>query len=238
MGDAYFTKQSLTFLRGLARNNKRDWFESHRADYEGAIRDPLRALVEELDVRFARIAPEIVGDPRRSIFRIYRDIRFSPDKSPYKVHAAAWFFHRDGTHKVGQESHGGGAGFYFHLQPGASLLAGGIWMPPKDGLEKIRDTLAEKPAAFERLVTERALVRRFSSLDEDSMLKRVPRGYPPDHPAARWLRFRTFTMSRALADREVLSPQVPDLLEADYAQLVPLVRWLNAALGLKRAERR
>jgi uncharacterized protein (TIGR02453 family) len=234
----FFTARSLTFLRGLARTNRRDWFLAHRADYEGAILGPMRALVEEMDVRLARLAPEIVGDPKRSIFRIYRDVRFSKDKSPYKTHAACWFFHRDASHRVGQESHGGGAGFYFHVQPGRSLNGGGIWMPPREALGKLRDALAEKPAAFERAVTAPAVVRRFDGLDEDAVLTRVPRGYAPDHPAAKWLRYRSFTLGRMLTDAQVTGPRLPDLLAEDFALMLPLVRWLNDALGLKSAARR
>ncbi len=234
----YFTARSLAFLRGLARNNRRDWFEAHRAEYEGVLLQPMRDLVEEMDVRLARLAPEIVGEPRRSIFRIYRDVRFSKDKSPYKVHFACWFFHRDASHRVGQESHGGGAGYYFHLQPGGSLDAGGIWMPPREALGKIRDALAERPAAFARAVQAPAVRRRFGELDEEAVLTRVPRGYAPDHPAARWLRYKSFTLGRALSDAQVTGARLPDLLAQDFAGMLPLVRWLNGALGLKSAARR
>ncbi len=234
----FFTARSLTFLRGLARNNRRDWFEAHRADYEQEILRPMRDLVEEMDVRLARLAPEIVGDPKRSIFRIYRDVRFSKDKSPYKVHAACWFFHRDASHRVGQESHGGGAGYYFHVQPGGCLDAGGIWMPPPEALGKIRDAVAERPAPFEKVLLGEKLRRRFGGLDEDAVLTRVPRGYAPDHRAARWLRFKSFTLGRALTDAQVTGPRLPDLLAEDFALMLPLVRWINGALGLKSAARR
>src|SRR5450755_1127772 len=96
-----FSAASFRFLRGLAKNNNKTWFESHRADYETAVREPMRELVEEIDARMRRFAPEIGGDPKRSMFRINRDIRFSSDKSPYKTHAACWFAHRRGTSKVG-----------------------------------------------------------------------------------------------------------------------------------------
>ena len=234
----FFTAASLRYLRGLARNNRREWFEAHRADYEAAILRPMREFVEEMDVRLARLAPEIVGDPKRSVFRIYRDVRFSADKTPYKVHAAAWFYHRDGTHRVGQESHGGGAGFYFHFQPGGSLDAGGIWMPPREALAKIRDAMAEQPAAFRRLVTDAKVVRRFGELDTDAVLTRVPRGYAPDHPAARWLRYQSFTLGRALSDAQLTSARLPAIVAEDYAVMLPLVRWVNHALGLKPAARR
>jgi uncharacterized protein (TIGR02453 family) len=234
----YFTSASLDFLKALARNNRRDWFETHRPSYETAILGPLRDLVEEMDVRLARIAPEMVGDPKRSVFRIYRDIRFSQDKSPYKTHAACWFYHRDASHRVGQESHGGGAGFYFQIAPGNSFSGGGLWMPPREALGKLRDAMATKPALFTRIVSAAGVVRRFGELDDEAVLKRVPRGYADDHPAARWLKYRSFTMGSALTASQVTSARLPALLEQDFALLVPLVRWINTALGLKSAERR
>ena len=126
--------RALTFLRQLRRNNRKPWFEQHRAVYETEVRDPMRALVEEVDVGLARVAPEIIGDPRRSVFRIHRDVRFSRDKSPYKTQAAAWFYHADAGKGVGTEA-GGGAGFYFQLAPGECFVGGGIWMPPRPALQ-------------------------------------------------------------------------------------------------------
>lgn len=96
-----FTPATLSFLRALARNNNRPWFEAHRDEYEALVKGPMLELIEEMDVRLARFAPEIIGDRRRSMFRIYRDVLFSRDKSPYKTHAACWFYHRDGTRAVG-----------------------------------------------------------------------------------------------------------------------------------------
>src|SRR5881398_2783298 len=133
-----FTTATFGFFRGLARNNAKPWFEAHRADYEGQVREPMRALIEEMDVRLARLAPEITGDPKRSLFRIYRDIRFSKDKSPYKTHAACGFRHRDADHRVGSEAERGSAGLYFHLEPGHSFVGGGIWMPPRPSLDRLR----------------------------------------------------------------------------------------------------
>ena len=228
-----FSPDSLAFLRGLARNNQRSWFEAHRDDYERHVKTPMADFVEEMDLRLAGIAPEIVGDPKRSVFRIYRDVRFSADKSPYKKHAACWFFHGEGSSKVGREAHGGGAGFYFHLEPRASLVAGGCWMPPRPALQKFRAAIAADPQAFERIVLAPAMKKRMSGLDEGGMLKRVPRGFAADHRAARWLRFQSFTVGRSLTDAEVTGPRLTTILAKDFATIAPLVRWLNGALGLE-----
>ena len=234
----YFGAEALAFLRGLKRHNAKPWFEAHRGDYEQHVKQPMADLVEEMDLRMARFAPEIVGQPKRSVFRLHRDIRFSRDKSPYKTHAACWFFHGGGSAKVGRESHGGGAGFYFHLQPGASFVGGGCWMPPRPALNRFRAAIAKDPRGFERIVLAPSLRRRFGGLSEEEMLKRVPRGYPADHPAARWLRHQSFTVGRPLKDTEATSARLTAILEADYVAMLPLVRWLNGTLGLEPRRRR
>ena len=234
----HFGVEALAFFRGLAKHNAKPWFEAHRGDCERHVKQPMADLVEEMDLRFARFAPEFVGDPKRSVFRLYRDIRFSRDKSPYKTHAACWFFHGGGSSKVGRDAHGGGAGFYFHLQPGASFVGGGCWMPPRPALLKFREAIADDPRGFERIVFAPALRRRFGELSDEEALSRVPRGYAQDHPAARWLRHQSFTLGRKLTDAQVTSARLTALLESDYATMLPLVRWLNGTLGLKPLRRR
>jgi uncharacterized protein (TIGR02453 family) len=234
----YFGAETLAFFRGLARHNAKPWFEAHREDYERDVKQPMADLVQEMDLRFGRTAPEFVGDPKRSLFRLHRDIRFSRDKSPYKTHAACWFFHGGGSSKVGREAHGGGAGFYFHLQPGASFVGGGCWMPPRPALLKFRAAIAGDLRGFERIVLAPALRRRCGELSDEESLKRVPRGYAQDHLAARWLRHQSFTVGRKLTDAQVMSPRLTALLENDYATMLPLVRWLNGTLGLAPLRRR
>jgi uncharacterized protein (TIGR02453 family) len=231
-----FTPASLRFLKQLASHNNKPWFEAHRSDYENDVRDPMRALIEDMDVRFARFAPEIGGDPKRSMFRIYRDIRFSKDKSPYKTHASCWFHHRSATRNVGSEANEGSAGFYFHLQPGESFIGAGIWMPPRPQLNALRDAIAENPDGFDKMV--RQLPKRFGGLSTEMMTKRMPRGFAEDHAAAKWLRYQSFTTGRSLTDSQVLGTRLPQLLEREYVAILPLVRWLNGALGHRAMERR
>ena len=233
-----FSAATLGFLRNLKRHNERPWFEAHRPQYEADVKGPMRDLIEEMDVRLARLAPEIIGDPKRSMFRIYRDIRFSSDKSPYKTHASCWFYHRDGTRGVGREAAGGGAGFYFQIAPGDSFTGGGMWMPPREALVKLRDAIAEDPSGFAKIATDKRVRRRFGGLDEEAVLRRVPRGFAPDHPGARWLKFQSFVTGRALSDAQAISARLPALLAADFALMVPLVRWINGVLGLRPAARR
>ncbi len=198
----------------------------------------MRALVEEMDVRLARMVPELTGDPRHSIFRIHRDVRFSADKSPYKTNAACQFYHQDAGRGAGQDAQGAGAGLYFQLADGECFVAGGMWMPARPALEKIREAVAESPEAMERLARAPAFRRRFRALDTEAMLTRMPRGYLETHPAAEWLRYRSFTATRTMSEEEVRSPRLPDILARDFAALVPLVRWLNRAIGYRAWDRR
>jgi uncharacterized protein (TIGR02453 family) len=229
-----FTPAAFTFLRNLKRHNDRQWFEAHRADYEQHVRSPMRTLVDELDAVLGGAAPEFRGDPKRSVFRIHRDVRFSADKSPYKTNAACWLFHRDAGHGVGREAHGG-AGFYFQIEPGRCFVGGGVWMPPKPALDRIRSCLDEDHASFEAALMAPRMRRRFGALDPESMLTRVPRGFAPDHPAAAWLRYKSFTVGRELTERDTQSRRLLTTLRTDIETMLPLVRWLNAALGLPGA---
>src|SRR5215471_12284601 len=144
-----FSPAALRFFRQLATHNDKQWFETRRAEYEEQVRQPMHELITELDARLARFAPEIGGDPKRSMFRINRDTRFSKDKSPYKTNAGCWFHHRAVSRRVGSEAAEGSAGFYFHLEPGGkSMIGAGVWMPPRPQLNRIRESIAEKPDPF------------------------------------------------------------------------------------------
>ena len=225
-----FSKAALDFFRGIKKNNKKEWFEAHRSDYEREVREPMRELIGEMSSRMTKFAPEMTGDAKRSMFRINRDIRFSKDKSPYKTNAACWFFHRSAGSRVGSEAEEGSAGFYFHLEPGRSMVGGGLWMPPRPSLNKIRDAIADKPRIFEKVAT--GLEKRFDGLDTEYMLKRMPQGFAETHPAARWLKFQSFVSGKQIPDAKVCSSRLPNVLEQEFTALLPLVRFLNSALGL------
>jgi uncharacterized protein (TIGR02453 family) len=229
---------AFQFLRNLARNNDKAWFEAHRDVYEREVREPMRRLVEALDTRLGSIAPEIIGDPKGSMFRIHRDVRFSKDKSPYKTNAGVWFYHRDAGRTVGTMGEGGGAGFYVHIDPTACFMAGGIWMPARPVLLRVREAIAAQPTALARLTSAPELRRRFAGLNEDAKLRRVPQGFPPDHPAAEWLKLQSFTARAPVEPSVVTSPRLISRLSRDFGLLLPLVRWLNRALGYQPATAR
>jgi uncharacterized protein (TIGR02453 family) len=233
-----FRPDAFRFLRDLARNNEKTWFEAHRDIYEQEVRGPMRQLVETVDAKLASIAPEIIGDPKRSMFRIHRDVRFSKNKAPYKTNAGAWFYHREAGRKVGTTGEGGGAGFYFHIDPTRCFTAGGLWMPARPTLQRIREAIADQPAALARLTGAPGFRRQFEGLSEEAKLRRVPRDFPPDHRAAEWLKLQSFTASAPIEQRVVTSPHLVDRLCRDFERLVPLVRWLNRALGYQPAKTR
>ena len=234
----FFGRGTLTFLRQLKRNNEREWFQANKDRFESEVLNPLKLFVEEMDVRFGSFAPEFVGDPKRAIFRIYRDVRFSRDKSPYKTHAAAWFKHQNSAKGVGSEAHGAGAGSYFHIEPGASFVGGGIWMPPRPTLNALRDSIAAKPKEFEKSMRAPAFKRRFGKLSDEAMLTRLPRGFDPGHPAEQWLRYQSFTAGAELSDADILDRRLADKVEKDFRTMLPFVRWLNQSLGYPAKDRR
>lgn len=233
-----FPPAAQRFFRSLARHNNKPWFEENRPVYEQAIRTPMKALIEDFDVALAAVAPEIVGDPRRSMFRIHRDIRFSKDKSPYKTNAGCWFYHRAAGKGVGKETDSGGAGFYFHIDGKDSFFASGLWMPPRPALAQIREALVEDQKGFEAIVLAPAFKRRFGSLDQESRLTRTPRGYAADHPAAEWLRYQSFTVATGIPASALGGAGLVKRLAREAAAMAPFVRWLNNALGYPAARSR
>ena len=204
------------------------------------MREPLAALVEEMDVRLAELAPEIVGDPKRSLFRIHRDVRFSNDKSPYKTNAACWFYHGDAGRGVGVDDAARWRGILLphgarrvddrrrHLDAAASHARPGI-------RERIDEEHASLRAPAARPDAEEAIRRARRVGDAHAHAARVRRvaSRPPT-----LLRHQSFTLGRDLTETELYSPKLPDLLARDYARLLPIVRWFNAALGLRTLARR
>jgi uncharacterized protein (TIGR02453 family) len=139
---------------------------------------------------------------------------------------------------VGTAAVHGGAGFYFQIAPKECEVAGGIWMPPTAALNTLRMAIADDHDELQSILGQTAFRRAFGKLSEEAMLKRTPRGFDPDHPAAALLRYKSFTVSRPLSEAEVLSPRLPDIVAKRYATMLPFVRWLNRVLGLPAHSRR
>lgn len=211
----------LKFLRRLARHNNVEWFHAHRAEYDTA-RAAFELFVEELILQFNRYEDLGGVQPRDCMFRINRDVRFSADKSPYKVAMAAVIA------RGGRSSPR--AGYYVHLEPDKSVMGGGIYMPDAARLLKIRRAVDADTAHLRRILKNAAFKKLFGGLDDYDMLKTAPKGFPADHPALDLLRYKHFTATLGLTDREVLAQDFPERVVKTFRVLKPLNDWLNTAL--------
>ena len=178
----HFTPKAITFLKGLKRHNDRTWFDERKPVYEQELKAPMLALIEEVNASLLKFSPEHVRPAPRIMLRIYRDIRFSSNKAPYKTHISAWWA-RQGLEKTS------GGGFYFHLDANEIHLAGGAYMPEREQLLAIRGHIADHHAAFRKLLTAKKLTASMKAMDGQAMA-RGPKGYAPDHPAMDLLRQR------------------------------------------------
>lgn len=214
-----FPKKSLTFLRALKRNNRREWFQPRKQEYEELLRLPMQSLVAALADKCARTIPDIVFEPKKAVFRIYRDVRFSSDKSPYKTHVAASFNppHSSKEYET--------AGLYLHVEPSTVFAAGGLYMPNSSQLRKIREAIQENPGPFLAVVKNPAFKRRFRGLS-GAKLKTSPRGISPDHPMIEFLRLKQFHVSCEYSDKDIFSKSFADKIARDLRLMMPLVRWL------------
>ena len=218
-----FPKECISFLKQLKRNNCREWFEKHKENFERNAKTPMFSFIAALQPHFARFAPEFDLNPKRSIFRIYRDIRFSSDKTPYKTHIAAHFVLR------GMPKGFIGSGYYIQIEPGEFFAGGGIYLPDSDQLKKIRKAIATHGKEFLSIVENQRFRKQFAPF-EWSKLQRVPKGYDENHPMAEWLKFKQFFVGVSLPElkctNESLVNDVADICEA----AAPLVRFLNKSL--------
>lgn len=232
-----FQPAAIQFLADLAEHNERPWFQAHKRDYEALIREPFDVLVLTLAERFRSRGLPLLADPRRSIFRIYRDTRFSRDKSPYKTHQSARFGWRDadghsadGHDADGREGafaeHAHAGGGYFHFEPGGMYLGGGMYMPDRPMLEAWRQLVVRDPGSVHDAIEDAGFRRVFDGVSSHDPYKRVPTGYPADHPDAGLLRMRDVVFGRPLSDEEVLSPALPDTIADDLAAAMPVFRLL------------
>ena len=223
----YFSIKSFKFLRALARNNSREWFQAHKSAYEADVRAPFLRLLTDLQPDLAAISDQYRADPRPaggSLFRIHRDTRFANDKTPYKTHAGARLFHHR-FREVDSPS------FYIHIQPGHCFVGAGLWHPEADSLRRIRHFIADNPGAWQAAVHSPAFRRRFTLGGEQ--LARAPRGFPPDHPLIEDLKRRSFVGSIALGDELVLGPNLRRSIAGALSGLAPLVDYLCASLDLE-----
>jgi len=224
-----FPPQALTFLRGLKRNNRRDWFLAHKNQYETHVRAPMLELVTRLADDLRTFAPEIVCDQKTAVYRIYRDVRFSANKAPYKTHVAAVFPTR------GLPKHEG-AGLYFHVSPDEVWIGGGMYAPQTAQLHAVRAHIAANHRRLRAIVESPGFRRAVGRLDGEQ-LQRVPRGFPADHPAAGYLKYRQFLAGRELAPSVATTPKLYSEILGVFRNVAPLARFLNEPLGGRDRDR-
>lgn len=217
----------LAFLRDLAENNDKNWFEANKTRYERSVKEPALAFISAFAEPLAQISPHfqaIAKGQGGSLFRIYRDTRFSHDKRPYKTNTGMHF-----RHEAGEDAHA--PGFYLHLEPGDSGAGVGIWMPDGPTLNRIRETIAADVQGWAEV--KRALEgTNLKFMGRDEALKKPPRGVSADHPHVEDLKLKSFAVSCSYSDAEVLAPDFMARFAATCQAGAPLAEYLCRALGL------
>jgi uncharacterized protein (TIGR02453 family) len=214
-----FSPQALTFLRGLERNNKREWFQPRKHTYEQLVRDPLDELIECINAEFAECAPRYVTPVAKARFRIYRDTRFSHDKRPYKTRvAAAWY-------PQGMSKTAGGC-FYFHFNAKELLIFAGVYLPERAELLAIRELLAQRHEEFRDLLSSRILRKQMGEL-QGEQLSRVPKGFDKFHPAEDLVRRRQWFVEATIGAQCITTSRVTSEIMNRFRAAIPMVEFLN-----------
>lgn len=225
----YFAPEGLRFLRGLARNNDRDWFNARKPVYEAEIKRPMLAVIEAVTGAMMDFAPGHVRAPESIMMRIYRDTRFSNNKLPYKPHVSAWWVH-DGLRKTS------GAGFYLQVSSKQVEIAAGAFMPETEQLLAIRRFLMEHHQEYRKLAQARGLRRLLKNEESGEPLSRSPKGFPAEHPAADLYRQKRWGFSASLTPETATQPDFAKTVASYFRAAAPLVAMLNRPL-LVAAER-
>jgi uncharacterized protein (TIGR02453 family) len=221
-----FPPEAMQFFRGLARHNNRDWFLPRKSIFDEKVKQPMRELVELVNAGMKSYAPEHVTEPDKAIYRFYRDTRFSTDKTPYKDHIAATFPRR------GLARHEG-AGYYFGVSHKEVAIGGGVYMPMPETLRAIRERIAEHHVEFRRLIDSVAVKRLYGGMQGDKQV-RVPKGFPPDHPAADLLRHKQFLFYVELWPDIAATPQIVSTVGKYFRVIAQFVEFLNAPFEGKK----
>jgi uncharacterized protein (TIGR02453 family) len=218
-----FPKEGINFFKQLKRNNNREWFEKHKEEFGCYAKVPMQSFIIALQTHFTHFAPEFDVHPKRSIFRIYRDIRFSSDKTPYKTNIAAHFVLRNKVKGIV------GSGYYIEIGPGELYVGGGIYIPENDQLKKIRRAIAVRGEEFLSIIENRRFKKLFAPF-EWAKLQRIPKGYDESHPMAEWLKYKQFFVGVSWPESKCYRASFVDEVAGVYKELTPLVRFLNNAL--------
>ena len=218
-----FTDATLTFLRALERNNDREWFRERKTEYERQVRQPMVEFIERLALDLPRFAPDLIAAPKVSLYRVYRDTRFSKDKRPLKTHIAAIFPHRE------LNKHGG-AGLYFHVAPDLVFIGGGCYAPDPRQLYRLRQHVADNLRELLAIVEAPAFRRSFGDLGGER-LRRVPSGFAKDHPAAEYLKLKQLLAGCERPASFATGPRAYSALLRLFERLAPLIAFINEPLA-------
>jgi uncharacterized protein (TIGR02453 family) len=218
----YFREAGLKFLRSLKRNNRREWFEAHKPEFERELKQPMLALIATVNGAMEDFAPTHLRPPQKCMMRIYRDIRFSSDKRPYKTHVSAWWS-REGLEKTS------GGGYYMHVSPDEVHIAAGVYMPEREQLLAIRQYLLLHHAEVRRLLSARKLKGALEPFN-GMPLTRAPKGFPKEHPAMDLLLCRQWGVAAALEPAVALKKDFAQEVIRRFRLATPLVEALNAPL--------
>ena len=216
---AGFPPEGLKFLRALKRNNTREWFQPRKEQYETHVKEPMLALIEDLNADLAKFAPEYVTEPKKAIFRIYRDVRFSADKRPYKTNIAASFRRR------GAE----GGGLYFSVSGEEVEVAAGIYHPSREVILTVRQHIAENHRDLERLLKDKKTAKLCGALKGDE-LSRAPKGFDPDHPAIALIKKKDWIFDVTLEPSLAAAPELRERISTLFRAMHPAVEFLNKPL--------
>jgi len=222
-----FSSKLPQFLSELSQNNNRDWFNENKPRYVSDIAEPMAEFIMAMGGKLDKYADCFVADPRRnggSMFRIYRDCRFSKDKRPYKENVGCQF-----RHSAGKDAHA--PGYYLHIEPNEVFFGVGVWMPPNDVLFKIRTAIAEKDAEWEKIKKNKTLRKYFEGVSGDG-LKRPPRGFDAEHRFIDDLKRKSFFVIRSVNPEMIHTPEFIDEVNRTFKAASPFVEFITRALGL------
>ena len=221
-------KQIFNFIENLIKNNNREWFQEHKNEYD-IMRKNLDDLVQKLANGLVEIEPEFKFTKSTDYtFRIYRDVRFSKDKSPYKNHIGIYLI--NGGRKSPY------AGYYVHIQPDASFIAGGIFRPDAKVLRAIRDEIYYSQKEFEKVVLDSGFKATFGNLWDKDKLKRIPRDFPKDSNAAEYLKHKSFIAMKAFNNNDFVSEGFFETCMNTFRMIKPLNDYLNNAIALSQED--
>lgn len=224
-----FPPEMVRFFRSLKRNNRREWFQPRKHLFDQHIKAPMLELVSAINTDLAKFAPEYVTEPKNAIFRIYRDTRFSADKTPYKTHVAASFSRRGGERL-------GAGGFYFSVSHETIEVAAGIWHPERDVMLLVRNHIGETHEELSRLLADKK-ARKLAGELKGSALSRSPKGFDPAHPAAELIKMKDWVLEVTLDANLVTTPQLHGAIVERFRAMTPVLGYLNRPLLARKPAR-